>query len=77
MKLKTKLEQIYEEVAYDTGEKPSVVKRVIKALFTQIGIHLIKNAAPVMIRGFIKIVVATRAAKSNKKDYRNYETREN
>tara|TARA_R100000329_G_scaffold145454_1_gene131027 strand:- start:151 stop:384 length:234 start_codon:yes stop_codon:yes gene_type:complete len=77
MKQKTKLEQIYEEVAYDTGEKPSVVKRVIKELFTQIGIHLIKNAAPVMIRGFIKIVVATRAAKSNKKDYRNYETREN
>ena len=30
-----------------------------------------------MIRGFIKIVVATRAAKTIKKDYKNYETREN
>lgn len=77
MKPKSKLQQIYEEVAYDTGEKPSVVKRVIRELFTQMAIHLVKNAAPIMIRGFIKIVVATRAAKSIKKDYRNYETREN
>lgn len=77
MKTKTKLQQIYEEVAYDTGEKPSVVKDVIKELFTQIGVHLITKNAPVMIRGFIKIVVATRAAKTIKKDYKNYETREN
>ena len=72
MKTKTKLQQIYEEVAYDTGEKPSVVKDVIKELFTQIGVHLITKNAPVMIRGFIKIVVATRAAKTIKKDYKNY-----
>ena len=68
MKTKTKLQQIYEEVAYDTGEKPSVVKDVIKELFTQIGVHLITKNAPVMIRDFIKIVVATRAAKTIKKD---------
>jgi nucleoid DNA-binding protein len=76
MKNKSKLDKIYEEIAYDTGIKKSVVQNVIKSLFVKIGASLIQNT-PVMIRKYIKIVKASRQTKSTQKNYNDYETRSN
>ena len=36
-KKKSKLDEIYEEVAYNTNEKPTLVKGVVKEAFVEIG----------------------------------------
>ena len=76
-KKKSKLDKIYEEVAYNTNEKPTLVKGVIKDAFVEIGLFLLTKNAPVMIRRFVKIVKAIRTTKQNTKNYKDYETRKN
>ena len=43
-KKKSKLDKIYEEVAYNTNEKPTLVKGVIKDAFVEIGLFLLKKS---------------------------------
>ena len=72
-KKKPKLEQIYEEVAYETGESKSFV---IQEVFVEAAFFLITRNSPVMIRKFIKIVKAIRTTSKLIKNHEDYETRE-
>ena len=76
-KKKSKLDEIYEEVAYNTNENPTLVKGVVKDAFVEIGLFLLTKGAPVMIRRFVKIVKAIRTTKQISKNYQDYETRDN
>ncbi len=75
-KKKPKLEQIYEEVAYETGESKSFVKEIIQEVFVEAAFFLITRNSPVMIRKFIKIVKAIRTTSKLIKNHEDYETRE-
>tara|TARA_R110000824_G_scaffold383459_2_gene577037 strand:+ start:283 stop:519 length:237 start_codon:yes stop_codon:yes gene_type:complete len=74
---KSKLDEIYEEVAYETGEKPSVVKEIVQEVFIEAAFFLVTKNAPVMIRRFVKIVKALRTTKKFLKNHNDYETRDN
>jgi len=64
---KSKLDKIYDEVAYD--------RKTIKLLFKEIAITLLLKNKPIMIRRFIKIVLATRTGKKIIENYNKYKTK--
>tara|TARA_Y100001937_G_scaffold59353_1_gene81519 strand:+ start:1975 stop:2202 length:228 start_codon:yes stop_codon:yes gene_type:complete len=72
---KSKLDKIYDEVAYDTKLPKKLVRKVIKKVFKEIGIALLLKGKPVMIRKFIKIVRATRTSKKIIENYNKYKTK--
>ena len=76
-KQKSKLDEIYEEVAYETGENKSLVKEIIQEVFVEAAFFLVTKNAPVMIRRFVKIVKAIRTTKKFLKNHNDYETRDN
>ena len=72
---KSKLDKIYDEVAYDTKLPKKLVRKVIKTVFKEIGITPLLRGKPVMIRGFVKIVMATRTGKKIIENYNKYKTK--
>lgn len=75
-KNKSKLDQIYEEVSYETGETQGFVKEVIKEVFIEAALFLVTKNSSVMFRRFIKIVKAIRTTKKII-NHEDYETRDN
>jgi nucleoid DNA-binding protein len=65
-KSRSKLNQIVAEIAYDLGIDRRLVRQVLVLLFKEIAIILILKGKPVMIRRFVKFVVAVRIAKKIK-----------
>lgn len=71
----TKLRKIIAEIAYDLGIDKKLVKRILTAVFREIGFAIILRGRPVMFRKFLKIVFAIRAGKKTHEMFNKYETR--
>ena len=69
---KSKIRSIINEIAYDLGIDKKLVRQVLILTFKEIAITLILRGRPVMIRRFVKFVVAAaairKATKENKKE---------
>jgi nucleoid DNA-binding protein len=65
-KNRSKLNQIVAEIAHDLGIDRKLVRQVLILLFKEIAIILILKGRPVMIRRFVKFVIAVRIAKKIK-----------
>jgi nucleoid DNA-binding protein len=72
---KSKLNSIISEIAYDLGVDKKTVRKVITALFQEIAFFMILKGKPVMIRRFVKFVLAARMAKKIKRNYNNFKTK--
>lgn len=71
----TKLRKIIAEIAYDLGIDKRLVKRILVAVFKEIGFAIILRGRPVMFRKFLKIVFAIRAGRKAHEMFNKYETR--
>ena len=71
-KEKSKIKSIIAEIAYDLGVNKKLVRQVLLLTFWEIAVTLILRGKPVMIRRFVKFVVAAaairKANKENKKE---------
>ena len=66
-KEKSSFKSIVAEIAYDLGINKKLVKQVLILTFKEIAITLILKGRPVMIRRFVKFVVAAAAIKKAQK----------
>ena len=69
----SKVKDVISEIAHDLGIDKALVKEVLLLTFKEIAITLVLKGRPVMIRRFVKFVVAAIAVKKiknnkNKKD---------
>jgi len=69
----SKVKDVISEIAHDLGIDKALVKEVLLLTFKEIAITLILRGRPVMIRRFVKFVVAAASVKKmknnkNKKD---------
>ena len=60
-KQKSRVKSIIAEIAYDLGINKKLVKQVLLLTFKEIAIILLLKGKPVMIRRFVKFVVAANA----------------
>jgi len=60
------LKDIVNEISHDLGINKSVVKKVLTEAFKEIALILILRGKPVMIRRFVKFVVALKTIKKIK-----------
>ena len=60
-KQKSRIKSIIAEIAYDLGINKKLVKQVLLLTFKEIAIILLLRGKPVMIRRFVKFVVAANA----------------
>ena len=60
---RSRLNEIVAEIAHDLGIDRRLVRQVVVLLFKEIAIILILKGKPVMIRRFVKFVVAVKIAK--------------
>ena len=67
IKEKSKIKSIIAEIAYDLGINKKLVRQVLILTFKEIAITLILKGRPVMIRRFVKFVVAAAAIKKASK----------
>ena len=68
---KSRVRSIVAEIAHDLGINKKLVRQVLILTFREIAVSLILKGRPVMIRRFVKFVVAAaairKANKENKK----------
>ena len=69
----SKVKDVISEIAHDLGIDKALVKEVLLLTFKEIAITLVLKGRPVMIRRFVKFVVAAASVKrmrnnKNKKD---------
>ena len=65
----SKVRSIINEIAYDLGIDKKLVRQVLLLTFREIAVTLILRGKPVMIRRFVKFVVAAAAIrKANKQN---------
>jgi nucleoid DNA-binding protein len=67
-KEKTTIRAIVSEIAHDLGIDKKLVRQVLLLTFKEIAVTLILRGRPVMIRRFVKFVVAASAANKMRKD---------
>ena len=72
---RSKLNEIVAEIAHDLGIDRKLVRQVLVLLFKEIAIILILRGKPVMIRRFVKFVIAIRIAKKIKKSIDKLKTK--
>jgi len=75
-KILSKLRQIEDRVSRDLNVDKQLVRKVILETFKEVGLILAFKNSPIMIRGFIKIVIAIRAAKKALVNFNKLESRE-
>ena len=75
-KILSKLRQIEDRVSRDLNVDKQLVRKVILETFEEVGLILAFKNSPIMIRGFIKIVIAVRAAKKALVNFNKLESRE-
>jgi len=72
MKTKTKgksrIRSIINEIAYDLGIDKKLVRQVLLLTFKELAVTLLLKGRPVMIRRFVKFVIAASAVKKMKKE---------
>ena len=66
-KQKSKLKSIINEIAYDLGINKKLVKEVLILTFKEVAVILLLRGKNVMIRRFVKFVVAAAAIRKIKK----------
>lgn len=68
---KSRVRSIVNEIAYDLGIDKKLVRQVLLLTFKEIAVTLLLRGKPVMIRRFVKFVVAatrvSKMAKNNRK----------
>jgi nucleoid DNA-binding protein len=69
------LKDIVNEIAYDLGLNKATVKKILTESFKEIALILILKGRPVMIRRFVKFVVALQTAKKIKDNLQKFQTR--
>tara|TARA_Y100000034_G_C6841003_1_gene380535 strand:- start:108 stop:365 length:258 start_codon:yes stop_codon:yes gene_type:complete len=77
-KKRSSLNEIVAEIAHDLGLKKKdkiLIRRVLTLLFKEIAIILILKGKPVMIRRFVKFVVAVKIAKKIKRSIDKLKTK--
>ena len=67
IKEKSTVKSIVAEIAHDLGINKKLVRQVLVLTFKEIAITLILRGRPVMIRRFVKFVVAAAAIRKAKK----------
>ena len=67
-KQKSKIKSIVAEIAHDLGIDKKLVRQVLVLTFREIAVTLILKGRPVMIRRFVKFVVALSTIRKIKKD---------
>jgi|14BtaG_2_1085337.scaffolds.fasta_scaffold00027_39 hypothetical protein len=68
-------EKIIAKVSQRTGFSKSTVRSILHRIFKEIGFILITSKSPILIRRFIKIVMAAVVLKKLDRDIKSYETR--
>jgi nucleoid DNA-binding protein len=68
------LKDIVNEIAYDLGLNKATVKKILTESFKEIALILILKGRPVMIRRFVKFVVALQTAKKIKDNLQKFQT---
>jgi|TARA_R100001443_G_scaffold9108_1_gene18654 nucleoid DNA-binding protein len=74
---KSRLSQIIDEISHDLSVDKSTVRSVLTLLFKEIAITLILKGKPVLIRRFVKFVIALRGINKIRKDINNVNKEEN
>ena len=64
----SKVKSIVNEIAYDLGIDKKLVRQVLLLTFKELAVTLLLKGKPVMIRRFVKFVVAAAAVRKIKKD---------
>ena len=64
----SKVKSIVSEIAYDLGIDKKLVRQVLLLTFKELAVTLLLKGKPVMIRRFVKFVVAAVAVRKIKKD---------
>ena len=74
-KKKSKLDDIVTEISVEINISEKDVKNALKWTFKQIVTTLVLWRKPVMIRGYIKFVLAKKGIKKIIEDYNKYKTK--
>jgi len=74
-KKKTKFKKIVNEIAHDLGIDKQTVRNVLTLLFKEIAITLILKGKPVLIRRFVKFVIALKGYNKIKEDLSKMKTK--
>tara|TARA_R110001592_G_C12842121_1_gene720992 strand:+ start:51 stop:296 length:246 start_codon:yes stop_codon:yes gene_type:complete len=75
-KEKTKFKKIVDEISHDLGIDKQMVRNVLTLLFKEIAITLILKGKPVLIRRFVKFVIAIKGYNKIKEDLNKMKTKE-
>ena len=75
-KKKTRFKKIVNEIAHDLGIDKQTVRNVLTLLFKEIAITLILKGKPVLIRRFVKFVIALKGYNKIKEDLSKMKTKE-
>ena len=76
IKKKRKFQKIVNEIAHDLGIDKQTVRNVLTLIFKEIAITLILKGKPVLIRRFVKFVIALRGYNKIKEDLSKMKTKE-
>ena len=76
IKKKRKFQRIVNEISHDLGIDKQVVRNVLTLIFKEIAITLILKGKPVLIRRFVKFVIALRGYNKIKEDLSKMKTKE-
>jgi len=68
-------EKIISKVSQKTGFSKSTIRSILSRVFKEIGFILITSKSPILIRRFVKIVMAVSVLRKLDRDIKNYETR--
>ena len=75
-KEKTRFKKIVDEISHDLGIDKQMVRNVLTLLFKEIAITLILQGKPVLIRRFVKFVIAVKGYNKIKEDLSKMKTKE-
>tara|TARA_R110000787_G_scaffold70542_1_gene156733 strand:+ start:730 stop:975 length:246 start_codon:yes stop_codon:yes gene_type:complete len=75
-KEKTRFKKIVDEISHDLGIDKQMVRNVLTLLFKEIAITLILKGKPVLIRRFVKFVIAIKGYNKIKEDLNKMKTKE-
>ena len=73
---KSKLQKIVDEIAHDLNIDKQTVRNVLTLVFKEIAISLILKGKPVLIRRFVKFVIALKGYNKIKEDLSKMKTKE-
>ena len=72
---KSKLQKIVDEIAHDLNIDKQTIRNVLTLVFKEIAISLILKGKPVLIRRFVKFVIALKGYNKIKEDLSKMKTR--